>query len=96
MNNIYHRLLLLIAGATQKELASQIRYLKDESRGRMLLTYRTWIRVVGKEQVRAACPEETGYIINGCPDDFSAFVLRDDFLNVIFAKSREQLCSSET
>lgn len=26
MKNLYHRLLLLIAGSTQKELASQIRY----------------------------------------------------------------------
>ncbi|MCB9922254.1 MAG: DDE-type integrase/transposase/recombinase [Planctomycetaceae bacterium] len=32
MKNIYHRLLLLIAGSTQKELASQIRYLKIENR----------------------------------------------------------------
>ncbi len=31
MKNLYHRLLLLIAGATQKELASQIRYLKIEN-----------------------------------------------------------------
>ena len=30
MKNIYHRL-LLIAGSTQKELASQIRYLKIEN-----------------------------------------------------------------
>jgi hypothetical protein len=27
MKNLYHSLLLLIAGSTQKELASQIRYL---------------------------------------------------------------------
>ena len=31
MKNLYHRLLLLIAGSTQKELASQIRYLKIEN-----------------------------------------------------------------
>jgi putative transposase len=31
MKNLYHRLLLLIAGATQKELASQVRYLKIEN-----------------------------------------------------------------
>ena len=31
MKNIYHRLLLVIAGSTQKELASQIRYLKIEN-----------------------------------------------------------------
>ena len=31
MKNIYHRLLLLIAGSTQNELASQIRYLKVEN-----------------------------------------------------------------
>ena len=30
MKNLYHSLLLLIAGSTQKELASQIRYLKIE------------------------------------------------------------------
>ena len=30
MKNPYHALLLLIAGATQKELAAQIRYLKIE------------------------------------------------------------------
>lgn len=30
MKNLYHRLLLLIAGSTQKELASQIRYLKTQ------------------------------------------------------------------
>lgn len=29
MKNIYHRLLLLIAGSTQKQLASQIRYLRN-------------------------------------------------------------------
>ncbi|MEQ8667892.1 MAG: integrase core domain-containing protein [Pirellulales bacterium] len=31
MKNLYHRLLLVIAGSTQKELASQIRYLKIEN-----------------------------------------------------------------
>lgn len=31
MKNLYHRLLLLIAGSTQKELARQIRYLKIEN-----------------------------------------------------------------
>ena len=31
MKNIYHRLLLVIAGSTQKELASQIRYVKIEN-----------------------------------------------------------------
>ena len=31
MKNLYHRLLLLIAGSTQKELAAQIRYLKFEN-----------------------------------------------------------------
>jgi len=31
MKNLYHSLLLLIAGSTQKELASQIRYLKIEN-----------------------------------------------------------------
>ena len=31
MKNLYHRLLLLIAGSTQRELASQIRYLKIEN-----------------------------------------------------------------
>jgi len=31
MKNLYHRLLLLIAGSTQKQLASQIRYLKIEN-----------------------------------------------------------------
>jgi putative transposase len=31
MRNLYHRLLLLIAGSTQKELAAQIRYLKIEN-----------------------------------------------------------------
>jgi hypothetical protein len=31
MKNLYHRLLLLIAGSTQKELASQVRYLKIEN-----------------------------------------------------------------
>ena len=31
MKNLYHPLLLLIAGSTQKELASQIRYLKIEN-----------------------------------------------------------------
>ena len=31
MKNLYHRLLLLIAGSTQKELAAQIRYLKIEN-----------------------------------------------------------------
>lgn len=31
MKNIYHRLLLLIAGSTQKELARQVRYLKVEN-----------------------------------------------------------------
>ena len=31
MKNLYHRLLLLIAGSTQKELAAQIRYLKVEN-----------------------------------------------------------------
>ena len=31
MKKLYHRLLLLIAGSTQKELASQIRYLKIEN-----------------------------------------------------------------
>ena len=31
MKNVYHRLLLLIAGSTQKELAAQIRYLKVEN-----------------------------------------------------------------
>jgi len=31
IKNLYHRLLLLIAGSTQKELASQIRYLKIEN-----------------------------------------------------------------
>lgn len=31
MKNIYHRLLLLIAGSTQKQLAAQIRYLKAEN-----------------------------------------------------------------
>ena len=31
MRNLYHRLLLLIGGSTQKELASQIRYLKIEN-----------------------------------------------------------------
>lgn len=31
MKNLYHRLLLLIAGSTQKELASQIRYLQIEN-----------------------------------------------------------------
>jgi putative transposase len=30
MKNPYHALLLLIAGATQKELAAQVRYLKIE------------------------------------------------------------------
>ena len=32
MKNIYHRLLLVIAGSTQKQLASQIRYLKIENK----------------------------------------------------------------
>ncbi|MEX0937353.1 MAG: hypothetical protein WDZ59_05795 [Pirellulales bacterium] len=31
MKNLYHSLLLVIAGATQKELAAQIRYLKIEN-----------------------------------------------------------------
>jgi putative transposase len=31
MKNLYHSLLLLIAGSTQKELAAQIRYLKIEN-----------------------------------------------------------------
>ena len=31
MKNLYHSLLLVIAGSTQKELASQIRYLKIEN-----------------------------------------------------------------
>ncbi len=31
MKNLYHSLLLLIAGSTQKELAAQIRYLKVEN-----------------------------------------------------------------
>ena len=31
MKNLYNRLLLLIAGSTQKELASQIRYLNIEN-----------------------------------------------------------------
>jgi putative transposase len=31
MRNLYHRLLLLIAGSTQKELAARIRYLKIEN-----------------------------------------------------------------
>ena len=31
MKNLYHGLLLLIAGSTQKELAAQIRYLKVEN-----------------------------------------------------------------
>ena len=31
MRNLYHRLLLIIAGSTQKELAAQIRYLKVEN-----------------------------------------------------------------
>jgi putative transposase len=31
MKNLYHSLLLLIAGSTQKELAAQIRYLKTEN-----------------------------------------------------------------
>jgi hypothetical protein len=31
MKNLYHSLLLLIAGSTQKQLASQIRYLKIEN-----------------------------------------------------------------
>ena len=31
MKNIYQSLLLVIAGATQKELASQIKYLKVEN-----------------------------------------------------------------
>ena len=31
MKNLYHRLLLIIAGSTQRELASQIRYLKIEN-----------------------------------------------------------------
>ena len=31
MKNLYHRLLLLIAGATQKELATDVRYLKTEN-----------------------------------------------------------------
>ena len=31
MKNLYHRLLLIIAGSTQRELASQVRYLKVEN-----------------------------------------------------------------
>jgi hypothetical protein len=31
MKNLYHRLLLVIAGATQEELATQVRYLKTEN-----------------------------------------------------------------
>jgi hypothetical protein len=31
MKNLYHNLLLLIAGSTQQELAAQIQYLKAES-----------------------------------------------------------------
>jgi putative transposase len=31
MKKLYHSLLLLIAGATQKELAAQVRYLKAEN-----------------------------------------------------------------
>ncbi len=31
MKNLYHRLLLLIASATQKELARHVRYLKVEN-----------------------------------------------------------------
>ena len=31
MKNLYHRLLLLIAGSTQKQLAAQIQYLKAEN-----------------------------------------------------------------
>ena len=31
MKSLYHRLLLLIAGATHQELAAQVRYLKTEN-----------------------------------------------------------------
>jgi putative transposase len=31
MKNLYHSLLMLIAGSSQKELATQIRYLKVEN-----------------------------------------------------------------
>lgn len=51
MRNIYHSLLLVIAGSTQKELASQIRYLKAENEVlRSKLPYR--ISVTAQEKNR--------------------------------------------
>ena len=49
-----------------RERLRQLR--KDESRGRMLLTYRTRIRVVAKRRGRAVCPGETSCIINLRPE----------------------------
>jgi hypothetical protein len=51
MKNLYHSLLLLIAGSTQKELASQIKYLKVENQIlRSKLEYR--VPVTDKERRR--------------------------------------------
>src|SRR6185312_3086747 len=49
MKNLYHSLLLLIAGSTQKQLASQIRYLKIENQ---ILRSKLPARVTVTEQER--------------------------------------------
>jgi len=53
MKNLYHNLLLLIAGSTQQELAAQIQYLKAENEIlRARLPKR--IRTTAQERIRLA------------------------------------------
>jgi hypothetical protein len=53
MKSLYHSLLLLIAGSTQKELASQIRYLKIENE---VLRFKLAKRIAKYRGLRGADP----------------------------------------